>query len=111
MDERHKLHCTHSHRFYKKKLDDDGNINELCNNNIIMYAGDSISDLLALCQADIGFIVHSKKSKQSHRMTANKFGMQLHSLSKIIIIMIGFHLHVMVVVILIEITLQWCILY
>ena len=39
----------------RKQLD-DRNINERCNNNIITCRGDSMSDLLALCQADIGFI-------------------------------------------------------
>jgi len=39
----------------RKQLD-DRNINELRNNNMLTHAGDSMSDLLASCQADIGFI-------------------------------------------------------
>ena len=47
---------THTRVNSIRKQLDDRNINELRNNNIITYAGDSISDLLASCQADIGFI-------------------------------------------------------
>ena len=47
-----------------------------------MCAGDSMSDLLASCKSDISFIMHRDKSKQFHRVTTNKFGMQSHSLSK-----------------------------
>ena len=39
-------------------------------------------DSLASCQVGIGFIMRRGKSKQSHRMAADEFGMQLHSLSK-----------------------------
>ena len=39
-------------------------------------------DLLTLCQAGIGFITHRDKSKQFHRMAADKLGIKLHALSR-----------------------------
>ena len=66
----------------RKQLDDDGNINELCSNNAAARAGDSTPDSLESCQAGVGFITHRGKSKQSHRVVADKFSTQLCSLSK-----------------------------